>query len=123
MNYKEIERAAQKHADELQVSTAIPGALVPMLHDIAMSSYIRGAKYALENQWRPFSAENAPYVGQEVLIMGETGDIILAKIIEQRIGHLGAIKVWHPEVKCKVTYWATIPQFNPKKKKDENQDI
>lgn len=40
----DIEEAAEKHADELRVSSTIPGALVPMLHDIAKSSYLQGAQ-------------------------------------------------------------------------------
>lgn len=40
----QIEKAAKEHADELRVSSAIPGALVPMLHDIAKSSYLQGAQ-------------------------------------------------------------------------------
>lgn len=32
---EQLEQAAERYADELRVSTAIPGALVPMLHDIA----------------------------------------------------------------------------------------
>lgn len=40
----QIEKAAEEHADELRVSSAIHGALVPMLHDIAKSSYLQGAQ-------------------------------------------------------------------------------
>lgn len=41
---EQIEKAAQEHADELRVSSAIPGALVPMLYDIAKSSYMQGVQ-------------------------------------------------------------------------------
>lgn len=51
MTHEQIEKAAQQHADELRVSHSIPGALVPMLHDIAKSSYIYGAQDALSHQW------------------------------------------------------------------------
>lgn len=43
----DIEKAAEKHADELRVSSEIPGALVPLLHDVAKSSYLQGAQYIL----------------------------------------------------------------------------
>lgn len=42
--HEEIEKAAEKFADGLRVSSAIPGALVPILHAIAKSSYIYGAQ-------------------------------------------------------------------------------
>lgn len=38
---EDIEKAAEKHADELRVIPGIPGALVPMFHDIAKSSYLQ----------------------------------------------------------------------------------
>lgn len=41
---EEIEKAAQEHADELRVSSTIPAALVPLLHDIAKSSYLQGVQ-------------------------------------------------------------------------------
>ncbi len=47
---EEIEKAAEKHADELRVISGIPGALVPMLHDIAKSSYLQGAQDLLGKQ-------------------------------------------------------------------------
>lgn len=47
---EEIEKAAEKHADELRVISGIPGALVPMLHDIAKSSYLQGAQDFLGKQ-------------------------------------------------------------------------
>lgn len=47
ISQEEIERAAEKHADELKVSSTIPGVIVPMLHDIAKSSYICGAQDTL----------------------------------------------------------------------------
>ena len=52
MTDEQIEKAAQHHADELRVSSSIPGALVPMLHDIAKDSYIHGAREALASQWK-----------------------------------------------------------------------
>lgn len=51
MTNEQIERAAETHADELKVSSAIPGALLPMLYDIAKTSYICGAQDALASQW------------------------------------------------------------------------
>lgn len=47
---EDIERAAEKHADELKVSSTVPGVMVPMLHDIAKSSYICGAQDTLGKQ-------------------------------------------------------------------------
>lgn len=44
ISQEDIEKAAQEHADELRVSPTIPGALMPMLHDIAKSSYLQGAQ-------------------------------------------------------------------------------
>lgn len=41
---EDVEKAAEKHADEMRVISGIPGALVPMLHDIAKSSYLQGAQ-------------------------------------------------------------------------------
>lgn len=47
---EEIEKAAEKHSDELRIISGIPGALVPMLHDIAKSSYLQGAQDFLVKQ-------------------------------------------------------------------------
>lgn len=47
---EEIEKAAEKHADGLRVIPGIPGALVPMFHDIAKSSYLQGAQDFLGKQ-------------------------------------------------------------------------
>lgn len=41
---KTIEQLAKDHASELRVSTAVPGALMPMLADIAESSYKCGVE-------------------------------------------------------------------------------
>lgn len=41
---EEIEKAAEKHADELTVPPSLVGALVPLLHDVAKSSYQHGAQ-------------------------------------------------------------------------------
>lgn len=47
---EEIEKAAEKHADELRVISGITGALVPMLYNIAKSSYLQGAQDFLGKQ-------------------------------------------------------------------------
>ncbi len=49
---EDVEKAAEKHADELRVPSTIPGVIVPMLHDIAKSSYICGAQDTLGKQER-----------------------------------------------------------------------
>lgn len=73
MTDEQIAQAAQRHADELKVSSAIPGALVPMLHDIAKSSYVCGARDALRNQWVSVE-ERLPEDGQTVLTYNKTYD-------------------------------------------------
>lgn len=47
---EEIEKATEEYADGLRVSSALPGAVVPMLHDIAKSSYLQGAQDFLGKQ-------------------------------------------------------------------------
>ena len=40
----DAEKAAERYADEIRIPASIPGALVPMFHDIAKSSYLQGAQ-------------------------------------------------------------------------------
>lgn len=65
---EQIEKAAQEHADELRVSSAIPGALMPMLHDIAKSSYMQGAQKFLSKQTEIISLEEVDRAAEEYTI-------------------------------------------------------
>lgn len=47
---EEIEKAAEKYADELRVTDAVPGALIPMLYDMVKSAYLCGAQDFLSKQ-------------------------------------------------------------------------
>lgn len=107
MTKEQIEKAAQQHADELRVSASIPGALVPMLHDIAQSSYICGAQDALASQW--ISAEDqVPKLDEEVLTY------TINAIDEYAVAYFDG-EDWfdtHGE-HIRPHYWLPIPQLNP----------
>lgn len=75
MTDEQIEKAAQHHADELRVSSSIPGALVPMLHDIAKDSYIHGAREALASQWKDPKVE-LPEDEETVLTLSSYGPVL-----------------------------------------------
>lgn len=61
----DVEEAAEKHADELSVPSNIPGALVPLLHDIAKSSYLHGALDALGKQTETITQEDIEKLAKE----------------------------------------------------------
>lgn len=67
--------------------------------------FLAGAEYALSHLWRELTKCDCPIPEQDVMIYGETGDIIVARIV----WHNGVQK-WFPEVKCRVTHWMPIPQ-------------
>lgn len=46
----DIEKAAEKFADEIRIPTSIPGVMIPLLRDIAKSSYLQGAQDFLGKQ-------------------------------------------------------------------------
>lgn len=115
MTDEQIEKAAQQHADELRVPHSIPGALVPMLHDIAKSSYTYGAQDALSHQWVSVK-ERLPEEEAMVTAHSPNGRIDVLKY------HDGEFvdELW--QAHC-VDYFIPIPQLNPEKKKDENKRI
>lgn len=45
-----IEKAAEKFADKIKIPASIPGVMIPLLHDIAKSSYQQGAQDCLGKQ-------------------------------------------------------------------------
>lgn len=114
MTDEQIEKAAQRHADELRVRSSIPGALVPMLHDIAKSSYACGAQDALRNQWVSVK-ERLPEDGRLVVVrlslsFGCDGYDI-ARYDEywrcQLLSRCGEGAI--------VTHWCALPQLDPEK--------
>lgn len=112
MTNEQIERAAETHADELKVSSAIPGALVPMLYDIAKTSYICGAQDALASQWISVE-ERLPEEYRTVLAYIDNDDFRELKI---------ALAHWDGEDfyathngKIHPSHWLPIPQLNPEK--------
>lgn len=107
MTDEQIEKAAQEHADELRVSSAIPGALVPMLHDIAKSSYVCGAQDALQNQWVSVK-ERLPEEGTMVTAHSPNGRMDVLKY------HDGEFADELGQAHC-VDYFIPIPQLNPEK--------
>lgn len=62
-----IEEAAEKHADEMSVPSNIPGALVPLLHDIAKSSYLQGAQDFIGKQEKNAEGEEILTLSREKL--------------------------------------------------------
>lgn len=46
----DIEKAPEKFADEIRIPTSIPGVMIPLLRDIAKSSYLQGAQDFLGKQ-------------------------------------------------------------------------
>lgn len=46
----DAEKAAKRFADEIRIPASIPGVMVPLLHDIAKSSYLQGAQDFLGKQ-------------------------------------------------------------------------
>lgn len=54
---EEIEKAAGKFADEIRIPTSITGVMIPLLHDIAKSSYLQGAQAFLGKQEKDAEGE------------------------------------------------------------------
>lgn len=61
----DIEKAAEKFADEIRIPTSIPGVMIPLLRDIAKSSYLQGAQDFLGKQFGNSEQLNAE--GEEML--------------------------------------------------------
>lgn len=115
MTDEQIEKAAQQHADELRVSHSIPGALVPMLHDIAKSSYIYGAQDALSHQWISVD-ERLPEEYEEVLTYSIASEYAED---ENAVAYYDG-EDWYTTHNRHIrpNYWMPLPQLNP-----ENQSI
>lgn len=109
MANEQIEKAANKHADELRVSSSISGALVPMLHDIAKSSYICGAQDALQKQWISVD-ERLPVPYEEVLTY------TVNAIDENAVAYYDG-EDWYTTdgEHIRPHYWLPIPTLNPEK--------
>ena len=50
ISQKEIEKAAEKFADEIRIPASIPGVMVPFINGIAHDSYLQGAQDYLGKQ-------------------------------------------------------------------------
>lgn len=107
---EQLEQAAERYANELRVSTAIPGALVPMLHDIALTSYICGAKDALTSQWISVK-ERLPELRERVLICERVGNqykIFIGKRVPSPCPDGWG---WNQSTKESVVAWMPLPQY------------
>lgn len=69
---EEIEKAAGKFADEIRIPTSITGVMIPLLHDIAKSSYLQGAQDFLGKQ-----EKDADTVIQGWVAVDDDGDLFL----------------------------------------------
>lgn len=67
ISQEDVEKAAEAHADELRVSHSIPGALMPMLHDIAKTSYRQGAQDFIGKQEKSAEGEEMLTVSRKEL--------------------------------------------------------
>lgn len=114
MTDEQIEKAAQQHADELRVSHSIPGALVPMLHDIAKSSYTYGAQDALSHQWISVD-ERLPPGTCLLMCINAREDKAYALCVYIR----GRFMIYDHTLSYKrefyPTHWMPIPPLNPEK--------
>lgn len=119
MTNEQIEKAAQQHADELRVSSSIPGALVPMLHGIAKSSYICGAHDALQNQWISVK-DRLPEEDEEILCRMKSNGAVVSGFIfinKKGIPQVATDSCFHFEdyEGYEPTHWMPLSQLNPEK--------
>lgn len=112
MTLKQIDRAAQRFADELMIPTEIPGALVPLIHDIAVASYKQGATDADLLQWNSVN-DKLPQVDDPVLVFVPT---IFKDIARFEVAYWDG-EDWYTTVGEHISpsRWMTIPQLNPEK--------
>lgn len=116
MTRQQIEKAAQQHADSLRVPSAIPGVLVPMLHDIAKDSYKQGAQDAISSQW--VSVGDA-LPEDDNLVLAHFADVdspLEYATAYYRNGVWNIPDDWYYD--CRIDFWmpiTAIPQLNPEK--------
>lgn len=112
MTDEQIEKAAQQHADELRVSHSIPGALVPMLHDIAKSSYTYGAQDALSHQWVSVD-DRLPNEHEEVLTYSIASECAEDEIATAYYDGEDWYTLHGRHIRP--NFWMSIPKLNPEK--------
>lgn len=78
----DIEKVAEKFADEIIIPTSIPGVMIPLLLDIAKSSYLQGAQDFLGKQFGNPEQLNAE--GEEILTVSR-------KRVQEMYTHYDAI--------------------------------
>lgn len=112
MTDPQLEKASDEYADNIKISTSIPGALVPLLHDIAKDSYRQGAQNAIASQWIPVD-ERLPEDDRYFYLVADArldplGIDCAEYTCETKLFSRNG-KILHP------THWCAIPQFNPEK--------
>lgn len=116
MTDEQLEKASDEYADNIKISTSIPGALVPLLHDIAKDSYRQGAQDALASQWIPVEERLPEDDTQDVLIIA-SGKKKVARFYKQ----IPQFEVMVAPSWCvihkpeEVSFWMPIPPLNPEK--------
>lgn len=84
----DVEKAAEKFADEIRIPASIPGALVPFINGLAHDAYLQGAQDFLGKQ------ETKQESKQETVISGwvardESGDLYMYTCKPKKISNLG----------------------------------
>lgn len=72
ISQEEIEKAAEKFADEIRIPASIPGVMVPFINGIAHDSYLQGAQDYLGKQ-----DKDADTVIQGWVAVDDDGDLFL----------------------------------------------
>ncbi len=106
---KTLEQKAEEYA-EVAFAKALKAPWPEAKHGFA-AAYIAGATEALASQWIELTPNSTPPINQDVLCLGETGDVAVLQMTYSHLKPMGYQLTWLPKVNCKITHWMPIPSL------------
>ncbi len=110
---KNIEQKAEEYAINAMQGIVEKYQSAPWneFRDALAEIYKAGAKEALAGQWIELTPNSSPPLNQEVLCLGDTGDVAVLQMVYTNLRPMGHQLTWLPKVKCRITHWMPIPEL------------